>query len=78
MLRAYGLDFRGNWDDHLLLIEFAYNNNFHASIQMCPYEALYGRRCKSPIKWFEISEAGLIGLDLIHWTMEKVKVIQGT
>ena len=43
---------------------------------MTPYEALYGRRCKSPIGWFEVGEVGLIGLDLVHQAMEKVKVIE--
>ncbi|WMV07964.1 hypothetical protein MTR67_001349 [Solanum verrucosum] len=76
MLRACVIDFKGNWDDHLPLIEFAYNNSYHSSIQMAPYEALYGRRCRSPIGWFEVGEAQLIGLDLVHQAMEKVKVIQ--
>ncbi|KAH0776452.1 hypothetical protein KY290_007863 [Solanum tuberosum] len=76
MLRACVIDFKGNWDDHLPLTEFAYNNNYHSSIQMAPYEALYGRRCRSPIGWFEVGEAGLIGPDLVHQAMEKVKVIQ--
>uniref|UniRef100_M1AKY5 Retrotransposon protein n=1 Tax=Solanum tuberosum TaxID=4113 RepID=M1AKY5_SOLTU len=76
MLRDFVIDFKGNWDDHLPLIEFAYNNNYHSSIQMAPYEALYGRRCRSPIEWFEVGEAGLIGPDLVHQAMEKVKVIQ--
>ncbi|XP_070054553.1 uncharacterized protein [Nicotiana tomentosiformis] len=49
MLRACVLDLKGIWDDHLPLIEFAYNNSFYASIQMAPFEALYGRRCRSPI-----------------------------
>ncbi|XP_019244332.1 PREDICTED: uncharacterized protein LOC109224199 [Nicotiana attenuata] len=76
MLRACVLDFKGNWDDHLPLIEFAYNNSFHASIQMAPFEALYGRRCRSPIGWFELGEAELIGPDLVHQAMENVKIIQ--
>ncbi|KAH0710411.1 hypothetical protein KY284_011838 [Solanum tuberosum] len=76
MLRACVIDFKGNWDDHLPLIEFAYNNNYHSSIQMAPYESLYGRRCRSPIGLFEVGEAGLIGPDLVHQAMEKVKVIQ--
>ncbi|WMV14317.1 hypothetical protein MTR67_007702 [Solanum verrucosum] len=76
MLRACVIDFKGNWDDHLPLIEFAYNNNYHSSIQMAPYEALYGRRCRSPIGWFEVGEAGLIGPYLVHQAIEKVKVIQ--
>ena len=76
MLRAFVIDFKNNWDDHLSLIEFAYNNSYHSSIQMAPYEALYGRRCRSPIGWFEVGEARLIGPDLVHQAMEKVKVIQ--
>ncbi|XP_070054336.1 uncharacterized protein [Nicotiana tomentosiformis] len=76
MLRACVLDFKGSWDDHLPLIEFAYNNSFHASIQMAPFEALYGRRCRSPIGWFEVGEAELIGPDLVYQAMEKVKIIK--
>ncbi|KAH0661397.1 hypothetical protein KY284_026328 [Solanum tuberosum] len=77
MLRACVIDFKGNWDDHLPLIEFSYNNiSYHSGIQMAPYEALYGRRCRSPIRWFVVGEAGLIGQDLVHQAMEKMKVIQ--
>ena len=46
MLRACVIDFKGSWDEHLPLIEFAYNNSYHASIQMAPFEALYGRKCR--------------------------------
>ena len=49
MLWACIIDFKGSWDYHLLLIEFSYNNSYHSSIQMAPYEALYGRKCRSPI-----------------------------
>ena len=70
------IDFKGDWDDHLPLIELSYNNSYHSSIQMAPYKSLYGRRCRSPIGWFEVGEAGLIGPDLVHQAMEKVKVIQ--
>ena len=66
MLRACIIDSNGNWDKHLHLVEFAYNNSFHSSISMDPYEALYGRRCKYPIGWFEVCETSLIGLDLIY------------
>ncbi|XP_019227726.1 PREDICTED: uncharacterized protein LOC109209018 [Nicotiana attenuata] len=68
---------RGSWDDHLPLIEFAYYNNFHASIQMAPFEALYGRRCRSPIGWFEVGEGELIGPDLVHQAIEKRLGVQG-
>ncbi|WMV25147.1 hypothetical protein MTR67_018532 [Solanum verrucosum] len=76
MLRDCVIDFKGNWDGYLPLIEFSYNNSYHSSIQMTLYEALYGRRCISPIGWFEVGEAGLIVPDLVHQAMEKVKVIQ--
>ncbi|XP_070032908.1 uncharacterized protein [Nicotiana tomentosiformis] len=74
MLRACVLDFKGSWVDHPPLIEFAYNNSFQASIQMAPYEALYGRKCRSPIGWFEVGEAELLGPNLVQQAMEKVKL----
>ena len=49
ILRACSLDFKGSWDDHQLLVEFAYNNSYHSSIGMAPFEALYGRKCRSPL-----------------------------
>ncbi|WMV09486.1 hypothetical protein MTR67_002871 [Solanum verrucosum] len=75
MLRACVIDFKGNWDDHLPLIEFAYNNNYHSSFQMAPYEALYGRGSRSHIGWFEVGEVESIGPDMVHQAMEKVKII---
>ena len=56
MLRACVLDLGGHWTDHLALVEFAYNNSWHSSIQMAPYEALYGRRCQTPLCWDEPTE----------------------
>ena len=47
------------------MIEFAYNNSYHASIEMAPFEALYGRKCRSPIGWFEVGEIALLGPDLL-------------
>jgi len=76
ILRACVIDFKGNWDDQLPLIEFACNNSYHSKIRMAPYEALYGRRCRSLIGRFKVGEARLIGPDLVHQAMEKVKVIQ--
>jgi len=58
MLRACVIDFKGNLDDHLPLIEVSYNNIYHSSIQMTPYKALYGRRCRFPIGWFDLGEVG--------------------
>ena len=57
-------------------MEFAYNNNYQASIQIAPYEALYGRPCRSPICWTEVGESYITGPDLIRDTMEKVGLIQ--
>ena len=72
MLRACAIDFKGSWDDHFPLIEFAYNNNYYSSIRMDPFEALYGRRCRSPIGWFEVGEVKLVGPDLVFNALEKV------
>ena len=49
MLRACVLDHKGSWEEHFPLVEFAYNNSYQASIQMAPYESLYGRPCRSPL-----------------------------
>ena len=63
MLRAYVLHFEGSWDQNLSLIEFAYNNSYQSTIQMVPYEALYGRNCRSPVGWFEVGDHPLLGPD---------------
>ena len=76
MLRACVLDLKGNWEEHLPLVEFADNNSYHASIQMTPYEALYGRPCRSPICWTEVEESSITGPDLIRDTYEKVDLIR--
>ncbi|XP_070042653.1 uncharacterized protein [Nicotiana tomentosiformis] len=75
MLRVCVLDSKGTWDDHLPLIEFAYNNSYHASIQLVLFESLYSWRCRSPIWWFESREAEFIGPDLVHQAIEKAKII---
>ena len=78
ILRACVINFKGSWDDHIPLIELTYNNSYHLSIQMAPCETLYGRRYKSPIGWFDVGKVEMIGPDLVHQAMEKVKVIQKT
>ena len=75
MLRACVLDFKGSWKEHLPLVEFAYNNSYQASIQMAPYEALYGRPCQFPICWTEVGECSITGPDLIRDTSKKVGLI---
>ena len=76
MLRACVLDLNGSWEEHLPLVEFAYNNSYQASIQMAPYEALYGRPCRSPICWTEVRESSITSLDLIRNTSDKVGMIR--
>jgi len=76
MLRDYVLDFCGSWDDHLPLVEFTYNNSFHSSIGMLPYEALYGRLCRSPICWEEVGYKVLLGPEVIEQTFEKIRLIR--
>ena len=76
MLRACVLDFEGNWDQHLSLIEFAYNNSYQSTIQMAPYEALYGRKCWSPVGWFEVGDHPLLGPDMVQDTVGKVRLVR--
>ncbi|GJU97032.1 putative reverse transcriptase domain-containing protein [Tanacetum coccineum] len=72
MLRACVIDFGGSWDVHLPLAEFSYNNSYHTSIRCAPFEALYGRKCRSPVSWAEIREGSLIGPELVQETTDKV------
>ena len=76
MLRSCVIDYEGSWDRHIPLVEFVYNNSFQSSIGMAPYEALYGRKCRTPLCWTELSEKKVIGPDLIQETREKVKMIR--
>ncbi|GJW61733.1 putative reverse transcriptase domain-containing protein, partial [Tanacetum coccineum] len=71
MLRACVTEFGGSWDVHLPLAEFSYNNSYHSSIRCDPFEALYGRKCRSPVLWAEIGESRLIGLELVQETTDK-------
>ncbi|GJU52818.1 reverse transcriptase domain-containing protein [Tanacetum coccineum] len=76
ILRACVIDFGGSWDVHLLLAEFSCNNSYHTSIRCAPFEALYGRKCRSPVLWAEIGEGSLIGPELVHETTDKVVAIK--
>ncbi|GJT32839.1 putative reverse transcriptase domain-containing protein [Tanacetum coccineum] len=75
MLSSVRPDFRRSWDVHLLLVEFSYNNSYHSSMRCAPFEALYGRKCCSPIMWAEIEEGQLIGPELVQETTEKISHI---
>ncbi|GKG23370.1 putative reverse transcriptase domain-containing protein, partial [Tanacetum coccineum] len=72
MLRACAIDFGKGWVNHLPLAEFSYNNSYHASIKATPFEALYGRKCRSPICWTEVGEAQILSPELIPETTEKI------
>ncbi|GJX00706.1 hypothetical protein Tco_0184619 [Tanacetum coccineum] len=76
MLRACVIDFGSSWDRHLPLVEFSYNNSYHASIQAAPYEALYERKCRSSICGSEVGDSQLTGPELIHDTTEKIVQIK--
>ena len=65
MLRACVMEFKGSWDTHLALMEFAYNNSYQASIDMAPFEALYGRKCRTLVCWDKVGERRLVGLELV-------------
>ena len=75
MLRACVLEHKGNWDNFLPLIEFAYNNSYHSSLGMAPYEALYGRKCRSPLCWYEVGERKMLGPEIVQRTTEQIKMI---
>ena len=75
-MRPCAIDFKGSWDDHVSLIEFAYNNSYHSNIHKAPYGALFGRRYRSHVGWFEVYEAALIGPDSVLYAMEKVQLIR--
>nr|GFB87117.1 retrotransposable element Tf2 [Tanacetum cinerariifolium] len=68
ILRACVIDFGNSWDRHIPLVEFSYNNSYHASINAAPFEALYGRKCRSPVCWSEVGDCQLTGPELIHET----------
>ncbi|GJT39511.1 putative reverse transcriptase domain-containing protein, partial [Tanacetum coccineum] len=72
MLRACVIDFGNGWVKHLPLVEFSYNNSYHASIKAAPFEALYGRKCHSPVFWAEVGQVQLTGPEIVQETTEKI------
>ena len=76
MLRACVLEFKHNWVKNLSYVEFAYNNNYQVSISMAPYEALYEKKCRTPICWDEVDERKLDDVKLIEVTSEKIQIIR--
>ena len=76
MLRGCVIEYLGSWDRYIPLMEFAYNNSFQSSIGMAPYEALYGRKFRTPVCWTELNEHKLIGPNIVKDTEEKIQVIR--
>ena len=64
MMRACVLDYGSSWDDNFPCVEFSYNNSYQSSLKMAPFEALYGRRCRTPLLWDEVGDRQLFGPDL--------------
>ena len=75
MLKTCILEWKGDWERQLPLVEFAYNNSFHASIGMAPFEVLYERLCRSPLCWEEVGDHQLLGLEVVQETSEKIQLI---
>ncbi|GJU10608.1 putative reverse transcriptase domain-containing protein [Tanacetum coccineum] len=72
MLRACVINFGKSWDRHLPLVEFLYNNSYRMSIKVAPFEALYSRKCRSPVCWAEVGDAQLTGPEIVHETTKKI------
>ena len=76
MLRACVISFGKKWEEPLRFAEFSYNNRYQASLQMAPFEVLYGRKCRTPLNWSETGERTLIGPDIIQHAEDQVRVIR--
>jgi transposase InsO family protein len=76
MLRVCIIHYGTSWDKCLTLAEFSYNNSYQTSLQMAPFKALYGRRCRTPLSWSKTGERQIFGLDLVTEAEDKVKLIQ--
>jgi hypothetical protein len=75
MLRAYVLSYGSKWEDCLPFAEFSYNNSYQSSLQMAPFEALYRRKCRTPLNWSETEESQVFGPDIIREAEEQVQLI---
>ncbi|GJX07838.1 putative reverse transcriptase domain-containing protein [Tanacetum coccineum] len=76
MIRACAIDFGGNWDTHLPVVEFSYNKSYHSSVKCASFEALYGRKCRTPIAWAEVGENKLIRREIVQETTDKIVQIK--
>jgi transposase InsO family protein len=76
MLRACVIHYGKNWDKYISLAEFSYNNNYQSNLKMAPFEALYGRRCRTPLNWSQAGEREIFGPDQVLKVEDKVRVIK--
>jgi hypothetical protein len=76
MLRACALTHGGSWDKSLSYAEFSYKNNYQANLKMSPFEALYGRKCRTPLYWSETGERQLFGADIVREADKQVQIIK--
>ena len=76
MLRACVISSMGSWEKWLPLAEFSYNNSYHESIKMAPFEVLYGKKCRTPLNWIEHGERRYYGIDFVKEAEEQVRIIQ--
>lgn len=83
LLRSCTVDWGGDWEQHLSLVEFTYNNAYQAGIGMVPFESLYGRPCRSPTCWLESPDVVIIGSQLVqesegmvNYIRHKIKTVQ--
>jgi hypothetical protein len=76
MLRACALKHGESRDKSLPYAEFSYNNNYQASLKMAPFEALYGRKCRTPLYWSQTGESQLFGTDIIKEAKRQVQIIR--
>ena len=75
MLRAWVLEFKDSWVKQLSLVEFAYNNSYQANTGMAPYEALYEKKCRTPVCWHKVDEWKLIDVELIEVNSKRIWII---
>ncbi|KAH9294374.1 hypothetical protein KI387_040428, partial [Taxus chinensis] len=75
MLRMYCIDQQYKWEEYLPLVEFSYNNTYHASLKMVPFEELYGRKCRTPVSWDNIEDREVIGLEILMEMEQQIKMI---
>ena len=76
MLRACAISFLEKWHECMKLAEFSYNNSYQESIRMALFEALYGKKCSTPLNWVEVGDHGYFGPDFIKEAREQVSIIQ--